>query len=225
MSEHKIPRKNNFLYLTCALIVLIIAAALQEIIPDGWGHAFLSFVLLGTLLVAFLSLNFGTVWRKLVAAMALGWAVLSLLGDVWVSSFDHELPSLLILLIFFVGEAYFAARQVLLSGKQIDGNLMVGALALYLLIGLIWAMVFLLILAFSPDAFNGIASADYADNFLTAVYFSFVTMTSLGYGDISPAGPLARVATILSAISGAFYMAVIVASMVGARSSTRNRQN
>jgi hypothetical protein len=58
---------------------------------------------------------------------------------------------------------------------------------------------------------------DYADNFSVAVYFSFVTMTSLGYGDISPAAPIAQVATILAAISGAFYMAVVVATLVGAR--------
>ena len=223
MSDLRIHAKNNFLYLTCALILLIVAAALQETIPQGWGHTFLSLVLLGTLVVAFLSLNFGTLWRKVVAVMALCWIALTVLGDGW-QLFDRQLPSLLILLVFFVGEAYFAARQVLLSGRQIDQNMMFGALALYLLIGLIWGIVFLLILAYSPDAFRGMAEADYADNFLTAIYFSFVTMTSLGYGDISPAEPMAQVATILAAISGAFYMAVVVASMVGARSSNRNTQ-
>lgn len=224
MSGRRIHDSNNFFYLTCALIALIVAAALQETIPRGLGHAFLSLALLGTLLVAFLSLNFGTVWRKVIAGLALCWALISALGD-GMHLFDGGLPSLVILLVFFVGEAYFAARQVLLSGRQIDQNLMLGALALYLLIGLIWAMVFLLILVFSPDAFRGMSGADYADNFLTAIYFSFVTMTSLGYGDISPAEPMAQVATILAAISGAFYMAVVVASMVGARASTRNRQD
>jgi voltage-gated potassium channel Kch len=88
---------------------------------------------------------------------------------------------------------------------------------MYLLIGLIWASVFLIILHFTPDAFRGMEVRDYADNFSVAVYFSFVTMTSLGYGDISPAEPIAQVATILAAISGAFYMAVVVATLVGAR--------
>ena len=53
-----------------------------------------------------------------------------------------------------------------------------------------------------------------ADLFVTAIYFSFVTMTSLGFGDISPTGPIGQIMVIIEAITGTFYMAVIVATMV-----------
>jgi voltage-gated potassium channel Kch len=47
-------------------------------------------------------------------------------------------------------------------------------------------------------------------------YFSFVTLATLGYGDISPASPIAQVIVILEAVTGVFYLAVVVASLIGA---------
>ena len=220
MTGLQIHEKNNFIYLTAALIVLIVSAAVQDEVPRGLGHSFLNMIILGTFVVAFLSLNFGTHWRKFVIVLVISWLAIVVSGEV-LNLFDRTLPSLITLLVFLVGETYFAAKKVLLSGRRVDQNIMVGALAMYLLIGLIWASVFLIILHFTPDAFRGIEVRDYADNFSVAVYFSFVTMTSLGYGDISPAEPVAQVATILAAISGAFYMAVVVATMVGARARSR----
>jgi voltage-gated potassium channel Kch len=52
--------------------------------------------------------------------------------------------------------------------------------------------------------------------FPTMTYFSFVTLATLGYGDISPASPIAQVIVILEAVTGAFYMAIVVASLIGA---------
>jgi hypothetical protein len=101
----------------------------------------------------------------------------------------------------------------------VDANTIVGALSVYLLIGLIWATLYLLSLEFFPLAFNGIERENWSDNFSNAVYFSFVTMTSLGYGDVSPALPITRALAYLQAIAGAFYMAIVVASLIGARTS------
>ena len=216
----QIHEKNNFIYLTAALIVLIISAAFQGEIPRGLGHTFLNLIVLGTFVVAFISLNFGTQWRRFVLVLVASWLTIVIAGE-GLNLFDRTLPSLITLMVFLLGETYYAGKQVLLSGHRVDRNIMVGALGMYLLIGLIWASVFLIILHFTPDAFRGIEVRDYADNFSVAVYFSFVTMTSLGYGDISPAAPIAQVATILAAISGAFYMAMVVATLVGARARIR----
>ena len=216
MTGLRIHEKNNFIYLTAALMVLIVSAALQDEVPRGLGHTFLNLIILGTFVVSFLSLNFGSNWRKFVLLLVALWLAIVIASEGF-GLFDRTLPSLLTLLAFLLGETYFAGRRVLLSGRRVDQNIMVGALGMYLLIGLIWASVFLIILHFSPSAFEGIEVNDYADNFSVAVYFSFVTMTSLGYGDISPAEPIAQVATIMAAITGAFYMAVVVATLVGAR--------
>ena len=52
-------------------------------------------------------------------------------------------------------------------------------------------------------------------------YFSFVTLTTLGYGDISPATPIAEVLVILEAVTGMFYFAIVVASLIGAAKNKR----
>ena len=51
---------------------------------------------------------------------------------------------------------------------------------------------------------------------LQLIYFSFVTLATLGYGDISPATPIGQVIVILEAVTGTFYMAIVVASLIGA---------
>ena len=86
---------------------------------------------------------------------------------------------------------------------------------MYLLLGLIWAVLYLITLEMWPTGINGIEYQNWHDNFGVAVYFSFVTMTSLGYGDISPAIPFTRTLAYLQAIRGTFYMAIVVASLVG----------
>ena len=111
--------------------------------------------------------------------------------------------------------AWLVGGEVLLTGT-VDFNKIVGAIALYLLLGLIWSIFYVIALEISPGSLNGVESASWFDNFPTTTYFSFVTLTTLGYGDISPAEPMAEVLVILEAVTGMFYLAVIVASLVGA---------
>ena len=125
---------------------------------------------------------------------------------------------LLIMLGFFIWITWQATRRVLFTGT-IDGNKIIGAICIYILLGLIWAILYLFIAEFMPGAFNGLAQAPWLENFATAVYFSFVTITTLGFGDISPALPLARFLVFMEAIVGVFYIAILVASLIGVRMS------
>jgi len=84
---------------------------------------------------------------------------------------------------------------------------------------MIWAMLYLLIAEALPGSFNGVPQAPWLENFSTATYFSFVTITTLGYGDILPVTPLARFLVTMEAIVGVFYMAIVVASLIGVRLS------
>ena len=122
---------------------------------------------------------------------------------------------LLLMFAFFWGTFSSICRQILFAGS-VDGNKVVGSIALFLLLGLQWALVYLLILGFSANAFSGVEQAPWGQNFSQMVYFSFVTLTTLGYGDISPNTPFAQVVVYLEAIAGVFYMAIVVASLVSA---------
>ena len=206
---------NNFFYFTLALIVLLIASAVLRSIPGTDEYRLLQGIMLLTEAVAYFSLNLSKQWRRFILAMMVLMLVVSLLREFANWSMT-PLASLTAILIFYCGMAYAAARQVLFSGS-VDANTIIGAVAIYLLLGLIWSVLYLITLEFWHGAFNGIEYRHWAENFSTSIYFSYVTMTTLGYGDISPAVPISRVLVFLQAIFGTFYMAVVVASMIGAR--------
>ncbi len=215
-----INEQNNFFFFTLSLIVLLLASALTEYVPDGVTNLFLKLVILGTVVIAYLSLDFGRAWRQfvmlVVAVLVLANAAEEILKNPMVGVI-HMVGTL----SFFVAAAYFAAKRVLLSGK-VNANTIVGSLAIYLLLGLIWAMLYMLILQFIPEPFTGLEyQVEWGNNFDTAVYFSYVTLTTLGYGDISPTSPLSHVVVYLEAITGTFYMAIVVASLIGARATPR----
>jgi len=213
----KVNTENNFIYLTCSLVALLLASAILESLPEGRSHLFLQGIVLFTFAAGYRSLNFGPGWRRFVISLV----ILLLIGNLLYELTDwtfYALFDLIVMLLFFAGAAYRCARQVLFSGK-IDNNIITGSLAIFLLLGLIWASLYLLALELSATAFNGISPQDWADNFSVATYFSYVTLTTLGYGDISPAEPISRVLVYLEAITGIFYMAIVVASLVGAKRS------
>ena len=210
-----VTENNNFIYFTFALMVLLLCSAVVDSMPDGQNFMVVEVVILVTQIVAFISLDFGTRWRWFVAisfAIILGSNTLRYYTD-WSAA---PILALTFTLLFYTGVAYSVSRRVLFSGK-VTTNVVVGALAIYLLLGLIWATLYLISMEFFPDAFNGITHIYWGDNFTNALYYSFVTMTSLGYGEITPAIPLTRTLAYLQAVIGAFYMAVVVASLVGAR--------
>ncbi len=97
---------------------------------------------------------------------------------------------------------------------EINREVIFGALVVYLLMGLMWAYGYTLLEHLQPGSFTHPAGLPELD--LTAFnYFSFVTMTTLGYGDIVPASREAKALVMTQAISGQVYLAVLVARLVG----------
>jgi len=212
-----IQKRNNFFSLVLSLLALMAVAALSALIPDGEAEIFLTSVFLLTLAVAYASLNFGNIWRSMVLFLLAALLVDFLFKQfILIEGQKSNLYTAVILLLFFLGESHQAGKSILqsLSKRQVDRNMLTATLALYLLIGLIYAMLYLILLEFNPAGLQGFENAQGGDRFVTAIYFSFVTMTSLGYGDISPTGPIGQIMVIIEAITGTFYMAVIVATMV-----------
>jgi voltage-gated potassium channel len=213
--------ENNFIYFTATLVCVLLASAVVDSTPEGERHRLIQGVLLLAQLVAYFSLNLSRQWRGfvgLILALMLvsnglreftDWSATPLLGQV-------------ISLIFFCGMAYAAAKQVLFSGS-INHNTIVGTVSVFLLLGLIWALMYLITLEYWPVGINGIPYRNWNDNLGAAIYFSFITMTSTGYGDITPALPVTRTLAYLQAITGTFYIAVVVASLVGAFSRSQTK--
>ena len=111
-----------------------------------------------------------------------------------------------------------AVKHVLFEG-DIDENKIIGSLSLYLLIGLIWSVIYLFLLMVDPSSFSGIEINSWQESFSRVAYYSFVTLTTLGYGDILPTNHVAEFFVYIEAVFGVFYMAIIVSSLISLRLS------
>lgn len=108
--------------------------------------------------------------------------------------------------------------------RTVTTNIILGAVCVYLLIGIVWGMGFALLNTVMPHSFSmppgKIVSVldGLRQNF---IYYSFATLTTLGYGDITPLSIPARYFSVLEAVMGQVYLSVLVARLVGMHISQR----
>lgn len=95
------------------------------------------------------------------------------------------------------------------------------ALCTYLLLGTLWVLFYLPIAAYDPGAFSFPTPVEPGRAGTTMQYFSYVTLTTLGYGDMYPINPWARALAILEALSGTLFLAVLISRLVGSYASSR----
>jgi len=112
--------------------------------------------------------------------------------------------------------AYAALRFALKSGK-VDSERLSAALSAYLLAGHFFGITYFQIEQLRPGSFAiaGVATLPAQLDLQTAIYFSYVTLATLGYGDISPLTPTTRGLAVSEAVLGQLYLAVLVARLVG----------
>jgi hypothetical protein len=196
------------------LIALLIYIVVSPFIPQG-SPAAVGVHMWLTLVLFFAALTAQKGAQRPVALIWLGPAlVLYWLGIYNVVEFSRELA-----LVFFVG-FYFLVLvsfvKQLVAAKTVNGEVIAGSLCTYLLIGLLWGAAYNLAYAIDPNAYAG-ALLENADSSRMHIfnYFSMVTLTSLGYGDITPQTLGASSLCQLEAIIGQFYTAVLVAWLVG----------
>lgn len=218
----QITQKNNFVYLFFSLLIFLFSAAIMSEFSGSTGQDIFSIVTVLMLLLSIKSLKTEKTWIWSVYILVVSFVILTISGKM----FDHQLNvylSLLILLMFFIGSFSSAAKQVLFVG-DIDGNKIIGSLSLYILLGLIWAVIYLLLLVMDPTAFSGIETTNWQQSFSRVAYYSFVTLTTLGYGDILPTNHIAEFFVYLEAIIGVFYIAIIVSSLISLRLSALEKE-
>ena len=105
------------------------------------------------------------------------------------------------------------ARAVFEPGR-ITYHRIIGAIMLYLTIGLVFVALYTIVGAISPSAFSSLSVAARTSLPSDLVYFSFTTLTTVGYGDIVPVHPIARSLSNLEAIIGQLYPATLLARLV-----------
>lgn len=218
----QLTKENNFYYLFFSLILLLFSASVVAEYPSGWSKELFSIFTLFMLVVSIKSLNTDSSWKRTVYLLIVATIVLSGLNHL----FEQQLfiyMTLFVLLFFFVGSFVINTRQIFLEG-DIDGNKIIGSITLYILLGLIWAVIYLILLTMDPHAFSGIEPGSWQQIFSRVAYYSFVTLTTLGYGDVLPTNHIAEFFVYIEAILGVFYMAVIVASLISLRLAMINEE-
>ncbi|WP_455223237.1 ion channel [Kaarinaea lacus] len=131
------------------------------------------------------------------------------------------------LAISYLCYAIILIMKYIFDQQPIFANKIFAALCVYLLISLVWALLYAMIELIQPIAFINVV-AEQQDtvkmtfghgNTAIAIYFSLVTMTTLGYGDIIPANEVARTFASMLAVIGQLYIAVMIARLVGLHAS------
>ncbi|MEI7491544.1 MAG: potassium channel family protein [Bacteroidota bacterium] len=154
-----------------------------------------------------------------ISAVVLLWISASLKMPV-LFAFSYSLN------IIFFGFVIMGMVKHLIDAKTVTIRIILESIIIYLLIGLIFAMVISLIdhydsMAFSFPLSNDNSSVGHLDTFM---YFTFITLTTTGFGDIIPKEPYSRSLTIFIAITGQMYIAIIVATLVGKYAAARHEE-
>lgn len=111
--------------------------------------------------------------------------------------------------------------SLILEARKVTGRILLRGLAAYVLIGYLWACLYIVVVGLQPGAIQGLSEPASWGDF---VYFSFVTLTTLGFGDIVPVAPPARSLSIAEAVVGQIYIAVVIAKLVSLHGADRTKR-
>lgn len=128
-------------------------------------------------------------------------------------------------LVFFSAVLVFLV-QALLHAERVDADTIFAAASVFMLFGIVCAYGFMLVQATDPAAFS-LNESDLADPGGALLHYSFTTLTTVGYGSISPMSSMARMISDLEALVAQLYLAVVVAALVSVHieNSRQNREN
>ena len=220
-SSKKVTEKDNFSYLLVGLVFLLFSSACVEqfFARTLLGQSLVLAMTVITMAIGVLSLQSSQIAFRSSLPLVLGTIIVSALAnavDIVQLSYLH----LLFMLIFFMITLKIAGTQALFSGN-VTKNSIIGSICIFLLLGLIGTVLYLLVAELLPMSFTGLDGQRWQDNFPDLIYFSFVTLTTLGFGDLLPISPIARFLVYMEAIVGVFYMAIVVSSLVGSALNNR----
>lgn len=165
------------------------------------------------LLFSLVVLGFASAARRtaLAAALAVLWLVLT-----WARPFgDSALNEVLAdaTLIAICATTIEAALRRALTARVVDEEMLCAAVSAYVLLGVAWAAAYTILETLQPGSF-ALSETDATHPWNALLYFSFVTLTTLGYGDILPVTPVARAWAMVEAAAGSIYLAILIARLV-----------
>jgi hypothetical protein len=139
----------------------------------------------------------------------------------WIHLFFENVELNFISLIsgpLFFGFTIVILLSHIVRAKKVTADILFGAVSVYILIGIAWTFFYTILEKIRPGSFGAASGgAERLVEMPELFYYSFVTLTTLGYGDITPLNPYSRTVSILESVTGIIYVAVLIAWLVGIR--------
>lgn len=203
----KILLRTNIILLLALSMMIFVVPVLQ--LRD---HQ-ITKVLLGIVVVAGLfATDFSRTAFRMLFAIGAVVILVTLLSFFFVDSEELAAIALILNTLFFIIVTGALVAYVA-TAEEVYGSTLICAINSYLLIGLSLSLVFLIMDMTIPDSFTQVDSTK--GSYPTFIYFGFVTLSTLGYGDITPDSPLARSFSIFTALFGQLYLVTIMAIIIG----------
>ena len=211
----RITEQDNYFWLLFAILLFFFMSAIAEQLNVAMLGRIMAISITIVILIAVWStshhrLNFSS---RMIITLLL---VLTESSNMIFAHYHIDILQLVSLLLFSVVTVVLASQQVLLRGS-VNANKISGAICIYLLMGVAWAVAYLLVEKLFPGSIPTLSGDNWRHYLQEALYFSYVTLSTLGFGDITPTQPVARYLTYMQAIVGQFYLAIVIASLIGAK--------
>lgn len=217
------PHLDRFGWVLALAIVAVVALSLVDVdeirsqLWRGVATTILSFTIGITLVLALRASGIARRWRRVADVVVILAVVTSIIAlvieqatDVELTNFETDRPSPLWVLIAVT--APFAIVRRLVMHRRVTAATMAGAIAAYLMVAIAFCYVYLYIDGITDHAFFVQADRESSTDFM---YFSLVTVTTVGYGDLSPGDDLPRLLATSEAVIGQVYLVTFVAMLVG----------
>jgi hypothetical protein len=202
--------RERFLFLLVSIVLLI---AVTPLMKDFIGLRILMNIFITAVLVS------GTyaLSEKKVHALIAGLLAIPMLLSTWSGHFV-EIPGLILAGrcsgILFLAFTAILILSYLFKAEYVTRDVIFGGIVVYLLLGIMWTFVYTVMESLQPGSFN-LPEGSFGNSEFLFFYYSFVTLTTLGYGDITPATGPASSLSLLEAVVGQIYLTVLIAILVG----------
>jgi voltage-gated potassium channel Kch len=217
--------RHPFGVLLSTLLLMLVLAPSTSLL-EKWIPGFCGMATLAPLSVFVIGASMLMLWKRArhhARHMFAGAVVILVLVLDRVVTHHMWIPVQLIIQILFLGYVLWIVVRSVFRAKIVTSDILCGAVSVYLLVGVLAGLAFVLIEYFSPGSFRvsnwTTDAATQQSSFIKdpgwLLYFSFVTLTTVGYGDVLPASAVARSASVLVAVIGQVLLMVQIARLVG----------
>ncbi|HEU0209747.1 MAG TPA: potassium channel family protein [Candidatus Udaeobacter sp.] len=204
------------------LVVLVVFFTCAPFVEEMRGGNLILSVLFSMVLLAAV---LAVAKRKRVLIIAIILVIPAIVGR-WINHFRPDMIHPAVFLVFALVLLAFVIAHMLrfiLRAPVVNVEVLCASISVYLMLGLIWSIAYWLVDDLTPGgafSFNTIRGAETMNGF-TGFYFSFITLSTVGYGDITPVSRIARWLAAMEAMTGLLYVAVLIARLVSLYSATK----